>query len=332
MTRRQKSFLVLAVMAFSLTLAFAQRFFDEGNDDREESVHQTEGDIIVRDGRVMRTSSGVRFDEETTTTARAVTTHSTDVPVWTNAPGFEKDVFTFCRTRFVSAYGGRRLSRGNWKTDFPDSDLNLSLRLQQMTSLKVSPDGRFLRLNNEDLHDYPWIYMVEPGRLVLNEEEAKILRDYLNNGGFLMADDFWGDLQWENFAGEMKKVFPGREFKELEMSHPVFHTVFDLTMPKQQLQTPNVGQAIASLNPNSSEYGVTWESGSRYNNGEQTEEMHVRALSDDKGRIMVIATHNCDNGDGWERETVGDGAFFLNFSEKRAFPLGINIIVYAMTH
>jgi hypothetical protein len=332
MTRRQKSFLVLAVMAFSLTLAFAQRFFDEGNDDREESVHQTEGDIIVRDGRVMRTSSGVRFDEETTPPARAVTTHSTDVPVWTNAPGFEKDVFTFCRTRFVSAYGGRRLSRGNWKTDFPDSDLNLSLRLQQMTSLKVSPDGRFLRLNNEDLHDYPWIYMVEPGRLVLNEEEAKILRDYLNNGGFLMADDFWGDLQWENFAGEMKKVFPGREFKELEMSHPVFHTVFDLTMPKQQLQTPNVGQAIASLNPNSSEYGVTWESGSRYNNGEQTEEMHVRALSDDKGRIMVIATHNCDNGDGWERETVGDGAFFLNFSEKRAFPLGINIIVYAMTH
>jgi hypothetical protein len=331
MTRRQKFFLVLGVMAFSLTLAFAQRFFDEGGDDREQTMHDTEGGIILRGQQMMRTP-GVRFDEETTSTAREVTTHSTDVPVWTNASGFEKDVFTFCRARFISAYGPRRSSRGSWKTDFPDSDMNLSFRLQQMTSLKVSPDGRFLRLNNKELYNYPWLYMVEPGRLVLNEEEVKILRDYLNNGGFLMADDFWGDLQWENFAGEMKKVFPGREFKELEMNHPIFHTVFDLTMPKQQLQTPNVGQAIASLNPNSSEYGVTWESGSRYNNGAETEEMHVRALSDDKGRIMVIATHNCDNGDGWERETVGDGAFFLNFSEKRAFPLGINIIVYAMTH
>jgi hypothetical protein len=330
MTRRQKFLLVLAVMAFSLTLTLAQRFFDESGDDREQTVHETEGGIVLRGQRMMRTP-GVRFDEETTTTAREVTTHSTDVPVWTNAPGFEKDVFTFCRARFISAYGPRRFSRGSWKTDFPDSDMNLSFRLQQMTSLKVSPDGRFLRLNNKDLYDHPWIYMVEPGRLVLNEEEVKILRDYLNNGGFLMADDFWGDLQWENFAGEMRKVFTGREFKELEMDHPVFHTVFNLTMPKQQLQTPNVGQAIASLDPTSSEYGVTWESGSRYN-GEGAEEMHVRALSDDKGRIMVIATHNCDNGDGWERETVGDGAFFLNFSEKRAFPLGINIIVYAMTH
>jgi hypothetical protein len=327
MTRRQKFFLVLAVMAFSLTLALAQRFFDEGGDDREQTVHDTEGGIITRGQRLMRTP-GVRFDEETTTTARAVTTHSTDVPVWTNEPGFENDAFTFCRLRYVSAYWGRRRSLGSWSTDFPDSDMNLSFRLQQMTSLKVSPDGRFLRLNNKDLYNYPWIYMVEPGRLVLNEEEVKTLRDYLNNGGFLMADDFWGDVQWDNFASEMKKVFPEREFKELEMDHPIFHTVFDLRMPKQQLQTPNVGTAMESLDSSSPYFGVTWEQRS----GPSAEEMHVRALSDDKGRIMVIATHNCDNGDGWERETVGDGAFFLNFSEKRAFPLGINIIVYAMTH
>lgn len=327
MNRRRKIFLSLALTAFCLSLALAQRFFNEGGDDREDTTHDTEGGIITRGQRMMRTP-GVSFDEETTTTARAVTTHSTDVPVWTNEPGFEKDAFTFCRLRFISAYGGRRFSRGSWSTDFPDSDMNLSFRLQQMTSLKVSPDGRFLRLNNKELYNHPWIYMVEPGRLVLNEEEVKILRDYLNNGGFLMADDFWGDMQWDNFASEMKKVFPEREFKELEMSHPVFHTVFDLRMPKQQLQTPNVGDAMESLNPNSPYFGVTWEQRS----GPSAEEMHVRAITDDKGRIMVIATHNCDNGDGWERETVGDGAFFLNFSEKRAFPLGINIIVYAMTH
>ena len=327
MNRRRKTFLTLAVTASCLTLALAQRFFNEGGDDREDTSHNTEGGVIMRGQRMVRTP-GVSFDEETTTTARAVTTHSTDVPVWTNAPGFERDAFTFCRLRYISGYGGGRRSMGSWTTDFPDSDMNLSYRLQQMTSLKVSPDGRFLRLNNQDLYGYPWIYMVEPGRLALNEEEVKILRDYLNNGGFLMADDFWGDIQWDNFASEMKKVFPEREFKELEMSHPVFHTVFDLRMPKQQLQTPNVGDAMRSLDPNDPNFGVTWEQRS----GPSAEEMHVRAISDEKGRIMVIATHNCDNGDGWERETVGDGAFFLNFSEKRAFPLGINIIVYAMTH
>lgn len=326
MTRPQKFLLSFGVAALFAVLGFAQY---GGYDDRDQTAHETEGNIAFRGGRLMRIDDGVRFDEDSVSTARAVTPHSTDLPVWTNEPGFEKDVFTFCRLRYISAIGGWRQSMGKWTTDFPDSDMNLSFRLQQMTSLKVSPDGRFLRLNHKDLHEYPWIYMVEPGRLVLNEEEVKILRDYLNNGGFLMADDFWGDRQWENFAMEMKKVFPEREFKELEMDHPIFHTVFDLTMmPKQGLQTPNIGDAMRSLDPNSPYFGVTWET----RTGPTAEEMHVRAISDEKGRIMVIATHNCDNGDGWERETVGDGVFFQTFSEKRAFPLGINIIVYAMTH
>ena len=327
MTSARKFLLVSLATSLFLTLAFAQRFFDEGLDDRDRTVHRTEGGVEMRGQRMVRTP-GVSFDEDTTTTARAVIPHSTEAPVWTNAPGFERDGFTFCRLRYISSNGERRRSMGSWSTDFPDSDMNLSFRLQQMTSLKVNPDGRFLRLNNKDLYNYPWIYMVEPGRLALNEDEAKTLRDYLNNGGFLMADDFWGDIQWDNFASEMKKIFPGREFKELEMDHPVFHAVFDLSMPKQKLQTPNVGDAMESLDPNSPYFGVTWEQRS----GPSAEEMHVRAITDDKGRIMVIATHNCDNGDGWEREAVGDGAFFLNFSEKRAFPLGINIIVYAMTH
>src|SRR5207253_497810 len=99
-------------------------------------------------------------------------------------------------------------SRGTWITDFPDSDLNLSFRLQQMTSIQVNPNGRFLRLKNQDLSSYPWIYMVEPGRLALDDDEVAILRAYLLNGGFLMADDFWGDLQWENFQEQIKKVLP----------------------------------------------------------------------------------------------------------------------------
>jgi len=269
-------------------------------------------------------------DEDTMRTAREVASHSTDVPTWTNAPGFEKDAFSFCRIVYRNApYSLSRWSRGSWITDFPDSDMNLSFRLQQMTSIQVSPDGRFLRLRNKELYDHPWIYMVEPGRLSLDEEEVTILRNYLLNGGFLMADDFWGQTEWDNFEQEIKRVFPERQFWELPMDHPVFHSVFDLQVPKQQLQTPNYRDGIDSLNPNSPQYGITWE---HYrHNGEDCSEMHVRAITDDKGRIMVIATHNCDNGDGWEREGEHDG-FFHGFSEKRAFPLGINIIFYAMTH
>jgi hypothetical protein len=257
-------------------------------------------------------------------TAREAPTHSYDMPIWTNKPGFEKDTFTFVRVRYHRAYkpGGARRA-GNCFTDFPDSDLNLSYRLQQLTSLKVNPDGRVLGITDPELFNYPFIYMVEPGALEFSDEEVSTLRKYLLNGGFLMADDFWGPKEWENFEGEIKRVFPERSFVELPMDHPVFHTVFQINVEKNKLQVPNyVAGEESQYNG-----GITWE----YHDGVECREMHVRAITDDKGRIMVIACHNTDNGDGWEREQEY-GYFFREFSEKRAYPLGINIIVYAMTH
>jgi len=255
-------------------------------------------------------------------TAREVPTHSTEFPRWTNAPGFEKDVFTFVRIRY-KRYPYGRSSRGNCFTDFPDSDLDLSYRLQQLTSMKVDPDGRVLSLTDPELFEFPWIYMVEPDALRFEEDEVKALRRYLINGGFLMADDFWGERQWENFAAEMKRVFPEREFVELPMDHPIFKCVFDLSgKKKNELQVPNF-----FTGERSQETGITWE----YHDGEECKEVHIRGLFDEKGRMMAIACHNTDNGDGWEREQEYQ-YFFSEFSEKRAYPLGINIIFYAMTH
>ena len=257
---------------------------------------------------------------ETCKTAREIPSHSTGTPNWTNEPGFESDVFTFTRIRRDRV--SRSWSAGSWHTDFPDSDLNLSFRLQQVTSLKVNPDGRVLRITDPELFDYPWVYMVEVGSLELRDEEVPILRNYLLNGGVLMADDFWGSVQWAQFEEQIKRVLPERQFVELPMEHPIFHCVFDLKVPKNKLQTPNIAQGVRS------EYdGVTWE----YHDGEECRDMHVRAIFDDKGKIMVIATHNCDNGDGWEREGESD-FFFHEFSEKRAYPLGFNIVFYLMTH
>ena len=137
-----------------------------------------------------------------------------------------------------------------------------------------------------------------------------------------MADDFWGEVQWKVFENEIARVLPGRSFETLEMTNRLFDCVFDLKGPISKLQTPNIGQGIRSQYD-----GATWE----YKDGEECEHMTVRAIYDDKRRIMVLAVHNCDNGDGWEREGEND-FFFHQFSEKYSYPFGINVVTYAMTH
>jgi hypothetical protein len=226
--------------------------------------------------------------------------------------GFQKDVFTFVRIKYSTR--GRYSRWGawdRWAIDFPDSDLNLSYRLQQLTSLKVDPDTRVIEITDKELFDYPWIYIVEPGGLQFTDEEVPILRQYLLNGGFLMVDDFWGEAEWANFYQEIKRVFPEREPIELQLNHPIYHCVFDI---KSKGQVPNIHLGVQSQYT-----GVTWE---RWD----AKEVHHRAIFDDKGRMMVIACHNTDNGDGWEREGESD-YYFHNFSEKIAYPLGINIIL-----
>jgi hypothetical protein len=302
----------------------AQRFGGRGGRSPSGSGSRP---FIEGGGRIIYTEGGVAVDENAVRTAREIRSHSTDTPMWTNAIGFEKDVFTFARIRrahIPPGTGTTSLRAGFWFTDFPDSDLDLSWRLSTLTSMKVDPDGRVLNLTDPDLQHYPWIYMVEPGTLRLREEEVPALRRYLLTGGVLMADDFWGQVQWDNFAQEIKRALPDRDFQDLPLSHPIFHCVFDIKGSNiNQLQTPNFGTGEQSQFPPH----VTWE----YHDGEECRDVHVRAILDDKQRIMVIATHNTDNGDGWEREGEYQ-YFFRTFSEKRAYPLGVNIVFYLMTH
>ncbi len=254
-------------------------------------------------------------------TAREIGQHTDDTPEWKNEPGFEKDVFTFTRIRYSSHYGsGRRHGGGpgQWATDYPDADLNFSYRLQQMTSMKVDPDCRVIDIGDPELFRYPFVYIVEPGRLAFTDEEIPILRRYLLNGGFLMIDDFWGEDEWDNLAGEIKRVFPERDFFDIPRTHQIFHCVFDLPNDLN-LQCPNVQTGTYSQIT-----GVTWER-------EDARDTHIRGIADDKGRLMVVACHNTDNGDGWEREGENQ-YYFKEFAEKKAYPLGINIIFYAMTH
>lgn len=238
------------------------------------------------------------------------------VPKWEVDEEFVNDCFTFVRIEYsgsgYSGWGGA----GDWRTDWPDAELNLSYRLQQLTSMKVNPDPISMRLTDKRLFQYPFIYIVEPGELLFDEDEVAALRRYLLNGGFLMVDDFWGEDQWLNMYRQLKRVLPEREPVELRLDHPIFHCVFTL---KEKPQVPNV-----YLGTMSEHHGVTWET-------PDSREPHYKGIFDDKGRVMVIICHNTDLGDGWEREGENE-YYFREFSEKKAYPLGINIIFYAMTH
>lgn len=261
--------------------------------------------LVAASGIVLAQRGGGR-------TPRPISEDRRGVANWEVDPKFEKDVFTFVRIEYDSLYG----RRWGWNTDYPDADLNLSFRLQQLTSLKVNPEPVTLRLTDPRLFDYPFIYIVEPGGLSFTENEVVALRKYLLNGGFLMVDDFWGEREWENFAREMKRVFPDRDPQDVPLEHEIFRCVYRL---KERPQIPSIGVAW-----NGREEGITWE---RWD----AKEVHYRALYDDKGRMMAFICHNTDNGDGWEREGE-DPWYFKEFSEKKAYPLGINIVVYAMTH
>ena len=221
------------------------------------------------------------------------------------------DVFTFARVKYDS-FGWRG---DNCMIDWPDSDLNFSLRLQQLTSLNVHPNGVVIRITDPNLSDFPFLYMIEPGRIVLSDLERKTLRNYLLNGGFLMVDDFWGDDEWQVFYDEIKQVFPEREPKELPADHEIFSCVFEL---KEKPQIPALGVALW--------HGLSYEPGKS-----GSEEVHYKALFDDDGRMMAIICHNTDLGDGWEREGE-DAWYFRTFSEPKAYPMGINIVFYALTH
>ena len=237
-----------------------------------------------------------------------------NVPEWELAPGFTKDCFTFCRIKYRST---QDRSSYAWWTDYPDADINFSWRLHQMTSMKVDPKGRVIEILDKELTRYPFAFMSGVPAIVMNEEEVKALRRYLLGGGFVMVDDFWGEAHWQHFYDEvLRRVLPEYEPVELPLAHPIFHCVYDL---KEKPQIPNVGHAMRYRGT-----GITWEV-------EDGQTPHYRGISDDKGRLMMLICHNTDLGDGWEEEAT-DPYYFTEFSEPKAYPLGINIIVYVMTH
>lgn len=227
--------------------------------------------------------------------------------------------FNFCRIAFRGASNG---DGGGWGVDYPRADQNLSVRLSELTKTPISIDKRtgepnhlLLQLTDPLLFRCPFIMMTEVGSLYLDEGEAAQLREYLLKGGFLWADDFWGEYAWAIWENQIRKVLPSGPypFVDLPMDHPIFHGMFTVRRIPQ----------IPSIN--------FWRgSGGRTSERRDSTVPHARAIVDEHGRIMVFITHNTDVGDSFEHEGT-DREYFVTFSVD-GYALGIDVLLYAMTH
>lgn len=227
--------------------------------------------------------------------------------------------FNFCRAAFRGHPNG---DGGGWTTDYPDADLNLSTRFSELTKVSISVDKRtgepnhlIVPLTDPMLFRCPFIMMFEVGNFYIDDTEAASLRDYLMKGGFLWVDDFWGEYAWRIWESQIRKVLPSGQypFKDLPLDHMIFHQVFTVARVPQ---IPSINQWL--YEHDTSERGA------------DSRVPHIRAITDAKGRIMVLMTHNTDFGDSWEREGVSHD-YFLRFSVD-GYAFGVNALVYSMTH
>jgi len=243
-------------------------------------------------------------------------TERNGVPEWDVDPAFKKDVFTFVRIKYSSGSGYGRWGGDKWLTDFPDSDLNFSYRLQQLTSMKVNPMPVRVKLTDKEMFDYPFIYMLEVATLVFEDEEIEPLRRHLSNGGFLMVDDFWGERAWDIWAGELAKALPSAQYPivDLPIEHELFHALYDV---KDAPQIPSLGFWLGT-------------GGGTSERLMDSRVVHVRAVLDDHQRIMVLMTHNTDFGDAFERE--GDSRAYFERFAGAGYAFGVNTLLYGMTH
>ena len=227
--------------------------------------------------------------------------------------------FNFCRVAFASDFRG---DGANWSVDYPRADINLSIRLSELTKTSISrlpsgePNNLLVRLTDPELFECPFIMMTEVGAAAITAEEAAQLRVYLEKGGFLWADDFWGSYAWDWWEAQLRKALPADAFPivDLPADHPLFHSLFDVP------RTPQI--------PSISFWAGT--GGATSERGEDSATVHTRAVLDRHGRMMVLMTHNTDLGDSFERE-ADDPQYFYQMSVP-GYAFGINALVYVMTH
>jgi uncharacterized protein DUF4159 len=227
--------------------------------------------------------------------------------------------WNYCRVMYRPAFSGWG---GNWTTDYPRADINMSIRLGELTKTRVSmsprgdPNHLVVRLSGDELFQCPLVIMSAPGRALIDGTDATRLREYLLKGGMLWVDDFWGSDQWSHWVAQFSQVLPPSEYPifDVPLDHPLFRTQYVVS---EVPQIPNIGFFMRS-------------GGGTSEQGADSKVPHARGVADKNGRLMVLMTHNTDIADSWEREG-DDPVYFYTFS-PRGYAFGINAVLYSMTH
>jgi len=229
-----------------------------------------------------------------------------------------KAEFAWSRLRFNSnmgsyggygGYGGYGRGGGNWSRDYPKADRQFLIALNRLTRVQGRPTEQVVNLDNDEIFNYPWVYAVMVHTWTFTDEQAKRLREYLLKGGFLMVDDFHGSEDWENFMTGMRQVFPDRPVEDLTDKDEIFHVLYDMD---DRFQVPGEQYIRSGRTYEKDGYVAKW-----------------RAIRDDHGRVIVAICHNMHLGDAWE--WADDPEYPEQFASM-AFRVGLNYIVYGMTH
>jgi Domain of unknown function (DUF4159) len=220
---------------------------------------------------------------------------------------YQEAEFAFARLRYRSVQSGRW--RGSWGTDSNKAERQFVQGVRRLTRLHTRSVEEIIDIDSDEIFKWPWIYAVEVGHWELSDSQAKRLRDYLDRGGFLMVDDFHGSYEWSVFLAGLHKIFPDRTIVQLDNEEEIFHVLYDLS---ERIQVPGL-QYVRS--------GRTYE--------KDGTEPRWLAINDDQGRVQVAICHNMDLGDAWE--WADDPRYPERFASL-AYRIGINYIIYPMTH
>lgn len=228
--------------------------------------------------------------------------------------------FNFCRMIYTSV----RYEDGGsgWSTDYWDADINFSTRLGELTKTTISrqtngdPNHLSVRILDPALFQCPFLNATDVGTAQFDDAEVLALRAYLEKGGFLWVDDFWGPYAWDAWVEQISKVLPPGQYpiRDLAPDHPIHRTLFEF------VDLPQI-PSISFWRRSGGQTSERWE---------LSAEPHFRGISDAHGRLMVVMTHNTDISDAWEREAE-DPRFFFSFSPQ-GYAVGLDVVLYGMTH
>jgi hypothetical protein len=218
--------------------------------------------------------------------------------------GRENPVHSFYFTR--GAYTGWGQS---WAMDAPAADRWIASVMGRLTLIDISPEENFVALDDPDLGRFPFLYLLEVGRMQMRDSEVQGLRNYLLRGGFVMVDDFWGTNEWYNWEYQMRRVLPEYEIVELPLTHELFSTMYNVD---EIVQVPGVGNV---------QRGRTYE--------QDGVVPHVRGIFDDDGRLMMVINWNTDLGDAWE---WAEASYYPLHYSTYAYQVAANTFMYALTH